>query len=299
MRSRLVNADNSLCRRRAGRARSRIRGLRRLEPSRYTLNSSSGVESDRARPRLLVLNQYYWPGRRGDRAPPLRALRGARRRVRRHRRHRTPPCREDEPDHERATASRSSACTRPRSTGAPLRRRAANYVTYLASALRRGAHRAAAGRRALHDRSAGGRRRRAPRRAPLRAPLVVISQDVFPEIAVELKRLENPSLVGRPARADRLLPRARRPRRRDRRDDADAARSTKGAPAERIERDPELGRHRRDHAAAAATTSGRASTGSSTASSSCTPATSATRRTSTRSSALRRSCATSTTSRSS
>jgi colanic acid biosynthesis glycosyl transferase WcaI len=29
-----------------------------------------------------------------------------------------------------------------------------------------------------------------------RAPLVVISQDVFPEIAVELKRLENPLLVG-------------------------------------------------------------------------------------------------------
>src|SRR6185312_11422706 len=29
-----------------------------------------------------------------------------------------------------------------------------------------------------------------------RAPLVVISQDVFPEIAVELKRLENPALVG-------------------------------------------------------------------------------------------------------
>jgi glycosyltransferase involved in cell wall biosynthesis len=28
------------------------------------------------------------------------------------------------------------------------------------------------------------------------APLVVISQDVFPEIAVELKRLENPALVG-------------------------------------------------------------------------------------------------------
>ncbi len=28
------------------------------------------------------------------------------------------------------------------------------------------------------------------------APLVVISQDVFPEIAVELKRLENPVLVG-------------------------------------------------------------------------------------------------------
>src|SRR5262249_60008516 len=28
-----------------------------------------------------------------------------------------------------------------------------------------------------------------------RAPLVVISQDVFPEIAVQLKRLENPALM--------------------------------------------------------------------------------------------------------
>src|SRR5439155_9154891 len=29
-----------------------------------------------------------------------------------------------------------------------------------------------------------------------RAPLIVVSQDVFPEVAVELKRLDNPAVVG-------------------------------------------------------------------------------------------------------
>ena len=54
------------------------------------------------------------------------------------------------------------------------------------------------------------------------APLVVVSQDVFPEIAVELKRLENPVVVSVLRAAIALLPRARRPGRRDRRDDARA-----------------------------------------------------------------------------
>ena len=57
-----------------------------------------------------------------------------------------------------------------------------------------------------------------------RAPLVVVSQDVFPEVAVELKRLDNPALVRLLRARDAPLPRARRPRRRDRRDDARAAR---------------------------------------------------------------------------
>ena len=35
-------------------------------------------------------------------------------------------------------------------------------------------------------------------------PLVVISQDVFPEIAIELKRLQNPFVVGAAARLDPL-----------------------------------------------------------------------------------------------
>ena len=57
------------------------------------------------------------------------------------------------------------------------------------------------------------------------APLVVVSQDVFPEVAVELKRLDNPALVEVAAARDPALPEARRPRGRDRRDDARAARS--------------------------------------------------------------------------
>ena len=70
-----------------------------------------------------------------------------------------------------------------------------------------------------------GDRRRSLVARRFRAPLVVISQDVFPEIAVALHRLENPlssrllGLVVRP------LPSPRRPGRRDRRDDAQAARA--------------------------------------------------------------------------
>jgi colanic acid biosynthesis glycosyl transferase WcaI len=65
------------------------------------------------------------------------------------------------------------------------------------------------------------------------APLVVISQDVFPEIAVELKRLENPFLVGflrraiafYLARADRVVAIGDTMRRRL---------EEKGAPADRV-----------------------------------------------------------------
>ena len=54
-----------------------------------------------------------------------------------------------------------------------------------------------------------------------RAPLVVISQDVFPEIAIELKRLENPGRhVGLLRGLVSPLPAPRRPDRRDRRHDA-------------------------------------------------------------------------------
>ena len=84
------------------------------------------------------------------------------------------------------------------------------------------------------------------------APLVVVSQDVFPEIAVELKRLENP-VARRPPRAlIALLPAARRPGRRDRRDDARPARGRRARGRERIARDPELGGHRTRSTPAAA-----------------------------------------------
>jgi glycosyltransferase involved in cell wall biosynthesis len=77
-----------------------------------------------------------------------------------------------------------------------LRRRALNYLTYLFHALRAGL---AAGRPdvvlCMTDPPViANVALVVARRA--RAPLVVVSQDVFPEIAVRLKRLENAALVG-------------------------------------------------------------------------------------------------------
>jgi colanic acid biosynthesis glycosyl transferase WcaI len=154
----------------------------------------------RTPPSLLVLNQYYWPGVEAtahlltelcealadefDVTVITGTLHGH----------------EDEPDHvERNGVSivrvRSTAYERTR-----LARRSANYATYLSRALARalreprpdivlcmtdppmiGAVALAAARR-------------------FRAPLVVVSEDVFPEVALELKRLESPFLV-KPLRA--------------------------------------------------------------------------------------------------
>ncbi len=132
------------------------------------------------------------------------------------------------------------------------------------------------------------------RRAPLpHAARRRSARTSFPEIAVQLGRLENPSARRSSPGAHPLLRAARRPRRRDRRDDARAAR-WQGCASRADRRDPELGRHDEGDVPRRRTTSGRASTDSPTASSSCTPATSGTRRTSTRSFAPRRSCAIST-----
>ena len=56
-----------------------------------------------------------------------------------------------------------------------------------------------------------------------RVPLVVISQDVFPEIAVQLKRLENPAVMGLLRGLVSLYLQSRRSHRRDRRHDAPAS----------------------------------------------------------------------------
>jgi colanic acid biosynthesis glycosyl transferase WcaI len=87
---------------------------------------------------------------------------------------------------------------------APLHRRAINYFTYLGRALRRGL---------LADRPdvvlcmtdppiVGDLSLLVARR--FRVPLLVISQDVFPEIAVQLRRLTNPFLVAVLARMTRF-----------------------------------------------------------------------------------------------
>ena len=80
-------------------------------------------------------------------------------------------------------------------------------------------------------------------------PLLVISQDVFPEIAERVKRLEQPLVLGALPSTRRAVPPACRPRRRDRPDDEAATRGERrSGRADR--RHPELGRHDRARPAA-------------------------------------------------
>ena len=153
------------------------------------------------------------------------------------------------PDARCATASRSFACARPRSSGARLWLRALNYVTFLVQALRVGLEARAARRRPRDDRPAGDRRTsRSLVARRFRAPLVVVSQDVFPETAVRLGRLDNRRSSSRCCacscaaylrRADRVVAIGETMR---------ARLVAKGARADRVDRDPELGRHERAHA---------------------------------------------------
>ena len=149
------------------------------------------------RARLLVLNQYYWPGVEAT-AHLLTELCEALTadfdvtvitgRLLGH---------EDDPDYE----SRGGVeIVRVHSTAydrAPLHRRAINYFTYLSRALRRGllaVHRPDLVLCMTDPPMVGDVALAVARR--YRVPLVVISQDVFPEIAVELRRLRSRTLVG-------------------------------------------------------------------------------------------------------
>ncbi|MFL5944455.1 MAG: glycosyltransferase family 4 protein [Gaiellaceae bacterium] len=144
------------------------------------------------KPRLLVLNQYYWPGVEAtaqlltelcealaadfDVMVVTGVLHGH----------------EDAP---RQLVHNGVEIVRVRSTSferSKLFARASNYMTYLGNALIRGMR----GRRpdvilCMTDPPIVANVALAVARR-YRAPLVVISQDVFPEIAVQLKRLENP-----------------------------------------------------------------------------------------------------------
>src|SRR4051812_20078358 len=147
------------------------------------------------RMRLLVLNQYYWPGVEATAQlltelcealaedMDVKVVTGV---LHGH---------EDEP---RRAMQNGVQIVRVRSTSferSRLLARGANYVTYLANALANGLH----GRRPdvvlcmtdppiVADVALLVARR-------YRVPLVVISQDVFPEIALQLKRLENPAVT--------------------------------------------------------------------------------------------------------
>ena len=148
------------------------------------------------RPRLLVLNQYYWPGVEAtahlltelcetlteefEVTVVTGILRGH----------------EGEP---RRTERNGVAIVRVPSTAferSKLAARAANYLTYLGHALAQ----ALRGTRpdvvmSMTDPPMVGDIALVVARR-FRAPLLVISEDVFPEIALELKRLANPVLIG-------------------------------------------------------------------------------------------------------
>lgn len=147
------------------------------------------------RPRLLVLNQYYWPGveatanllhdlcRQLSAEFEVRVITG----MIRH------------PSAQRGRMAEAGVeIVRVRSTSFDRRRlglRALNYLTYVALALFEGLRSprpdlvlCMTDPPVIADVALAVARR-------FRAPLVVISQDVFPEIAVELRRLENPALV--------------------------------------------------------------------------------------------------------
>jgi glycosyltransferase involved in cell wall biosynthesis len=151
--------------------------------------------SGRRKPRLLVLNQYYWPGVEATAQlltelcealaddVEVRVVTGV---LHGH---------EQEP---RRTVHNNIEIVRVPSTSferSKLAARAANYATYLGNALLHGLR----GPRPdvvlcmtdppiVADVALLVARR-------FGAPLVVISQDVFPEIAVQLKRLENPLMM--------------------------------------------------------------------------------------------------------
>ena len=151
--------------------------------------------SDRRKPRLLVLNQYYWPGFEATaqlltelcealaEEMEVKVVTGV---LHGH---------EDEP---RRTVHNGVEIVRVPSTSferSKIFARASNYASYLTNALLWGVR----GARpdvvlCMTDPPIVANIALLVARR-YRAPLVVISQDVFPEIAVQLKRLENPALM--------------------------------------------------------------------------------------------------------
>ena len=151
---------------------------------------------DRRRPRLLVLNQYYWPGVEAtanlltqlcealasdyDVTVITGRLLG----------------REEDADYERLNGVELIRVHSTAFDRSDLFRRAVNYFTYLGRALRRGLRPTVRPDLVLcmTDPPMVGDVALAVARR-FRVPLVVVSQDVFPEIAVEVRRLRNPILV--------------------------------------------------------------------------------------------------------
>ncbi|HEY4411407.1 MAG TPA: glycosyltransferase family 4 protein, partial [Gaiellaceae bacterium] len=148
------------------------------------------------KPRLLVLNQYYWPGLEATGHLLSELLAALSRdfdvtivtgRIAVHAQQSGRLVH----DGVRIVRVRSTAFDRTR-----LLARAVNYLTYLAESLRVALlTRRPAVVLCMTDPPVIANVALVVARR-FRRPLVVVSQDVFPEIAVELKRLENPLLVG-------------------------------------------------------------------------------------------------------
>jgi glycosyltransferase involved in cell wall biosynthesis len=153
-----------------------------------------GADDGTGKPRLLVLNQYYWPGVEATanlltelcealaEEYDVTVVTGAAR-----------------DEHPRRDVRNGVTIIRVHSTTydrAQLSRRAANYFTYLFGAVRE----ALATKRpdvvvCMTDPPFIGAAAQLVARR-FRAPLLVISQDVFPEIAIKLGRLRNPVVIG-------------------------------------------------------------------------------------------------------
>jgi colanic acid biosynthesis glycosyl transferase WcaI len=144
------------------------------------------------RPRLLVLNQYYAPGLEATAQLlaqlcesiaaewEVRVITG---RIR---------FQEDEPDHELRNGVEVIRVHSTAYDRAPLVRRASNYFTYLASALRRALTTPVPDVvLCMTDPPLVGNVAYLVARR-FRRPLVIVSQDVFPEIAMQVHRFENP-----------------------------------------------------------------------------------------------------------
>ena len=151
-----------------------------------------GEPANGRRPRLLVLNQYYWPGVEAtanllselcaalasdyDVTAVVGAAHG-------------------EPERsvrDGVTILRVQSTTYDRTQ---LSRRAANYLTYVAGAVRKGlaSPRPDVVLCMTDPPFIGAAAQIVARR--FRVPLVVVSQDVFPEIAVRLGRLRSPTMI--------------------------------------------------------------------------------------------------------
>ena len=149
-----------------------------------------------ARPRILVLNQYYWPGVEAtahlltelcealDEEYEVEVVTGVL-----HGHEEAPR----EVEHNGVRIVRVASTSYERSE---LARRAANYFSYLGYALAHALSRPAPDLvLCMTDPPIVGDLGVAVGRR-FRAPVLVISQDVFPEIATELHRLRNPAVVG-------------------------------------------------------------------------------------------------------